>query len=299
LWNGLTLVFLTISLSLIVDAVPRFLSGGLDPLSVLSVLVPSLLALLTSGALTPLGKEVRNYLFQWVGKSFWPFLGMVLSLVLALGLIVFHHSYFDDLALYFDKKGEQLYLQGKWEESLSNYQKAIAFNPGNAQAQYHLGILYEDLQKFDLAMTAYQLAVKQDNSLLRLQAYNNWGRLLILQKKYGEAIAPLLEAKNALPKQVNPPGDLSKIKYALFKNLGWAQLELKNYVEAESILKEAISLAPQQAPAYCLLAQVQEAQKTAARPTWEQCIAYADSSKPDEYLWVSLAREKLKKGVKP
>ena len=46
LWNGLTLVFLTIAVSLIADAVPRFLSGGLDTVSVLAVIIPSLLTLL-------------------------------------------------------------------------------------------------------------------------------------------------------------------------------------------------------------------------------------------------------------
>ena len=50
LWNGLSLVFLTISVSLIVDGIPRFLSGGLDIASVLAVIIPSLLALLTSAA---------------------------------------------------------------------------------------------------------------------------------------------------------------------------------------------------------------------------------------------------------
>ncbi len=64
LWNGLTLVFLALSVSLIVDAIPKFLSGGLDTASVLAVIIPSLLALLTSGALTPMGREARSYLFQ-------------------------------------------------------------------------------------------------------------------------------------------------------------------------------------------------------------------------------------------
>jgi hypothetical protein len=86
LWNGLTLVFLAISLSLIADAVPRFLSGGLDTIGVLAVIIPSLLALLTSGALTPIGREARNYLFQKLAKSYWSFFSMAIALIFLLFL---------------------------------------------------------------------------------------------------------------------------------------------------------------------------------------------------------------------
>lgn len=305
LWNSLTLVFMTISVSLIVDAVPRFLSGGLDTFSVLAVMIPSLLALLTSGALTPIGQAARNYLFEKLPKSYWSLLSLVLALILALSSIVIHQFFFDDLAVYFHQQGKQFYLQGQWEQALSNYQKAIALHPSYAQAHYDLGILYEDLQQFDRANAEYQLAVKQDNSanlLVRLNAYNNWGHLLLLQKEYAKAITPLLEGKNALnDEQVKTDGELQKVKYTLLKNLGWAQLELKNYVEANSLLQQAIHLDSEKAPAYCLLAQVLEAQaqKKEALKSWKKCIAYADSGRSDEYLWLSIAREKLKQKSQP
>ncbi len=305
LWNGLTLVFLTISVSLIVDAVPRFLSGGLDVFSALVVIIPSLLVLLTSGALTSIGREARNYLFEKLAKSYWSLLSPALAFGLALSLIVIHQCFFDDLAVYFHQQGEQFYLKGQWEQAFSNYQKAIALNPSYAEAHYHLGILYEDLQQFDQAKTEYQLAVKQDNSansLIRLQAYNNWGHLLILQKEYAKAITPLLEGKNALnEEQVKTEGNLQKVNYALLKNLEWVQLELKNYSEAQSWLNEAIALDSQRAPAHCLLAHVLEAQaqKNEALESWKQCVAYANRGLPDEYLWLSIAREKLKKESQP
>jgi len=106
LWNGLTLAFLAISLSLIVDAVPRFLSGGLDAFSAGAVIIPSLLALLTSGALTPIGREARNYLFQNLAQPNWPLLSLILALGLALSLLAIHHSFFDDLAVHFYRRGE-------------------------------------------------------------------------------------------------------------------------------------------------------------------------------------------------
>ncbi len=302
LWNGLTLVFLAISVSLIVDGIPRFLSGGLDKASVLAVIIPSLLALLTSGTLTPIGREARSYLFQKLNQSLWPLLSLLLSLALALSLMVIHQFFFDDLAVSFHAQGQHFYAQEQWEQALSNYQKAIALDPSYAQAHYELGIVYEELQQFDKAKIEYLLAVRQDNSadsLIRLQAYNNWGHLLILKKEYTQAIAPLIEGKNALDKeQVKTSEDFQKVKYALLKNLGWAQLELKNYSGAKSLLQEAISLNSTRAPAYCLLAQVLEAQaqKDKALKNWNNCVAYADLGRPDEYLWLSIAREELKKG---
>lgn len=304
LWNGITLVFLTISVSLIADAVPRFLSGGLDAVSVLAVIIPSLLTLLTSGALTPIGREFRNYLFQKLAKSYWSLVTMTIALIL-LGLLIFAHNSFPEIAVYFHDRGEQQYIAGKLEQSLGNYQKAIALNPSYAEAHYKLGLVYEDLQQFPQAQTEYQLAVQQDVSatlLTRLKAYNNWGRLLIMQKKYTQAIAPLLKGKNALDEeQVITNSDFQQVKYALLKNLGWAQLELKHYSEAKSLLQEAIDLDSNQAPAYCLLARVFEGQKQKqeASDNWQKCIAYADANSPDEYLWKSIAQEKLEKERKP
>ena len=291
-------------MSLIADAVPRFLSGGLDTISVLAVIIPSLLTLLTSGALTPIGRAARNYLFQKLAKSYWSLLTMAIALILLCLLILAHNS-FPHIAVYFHARGKEQYLAGKLEESKANYQKAIALNPSYAEAHYHLGLLYEDLQQFPKAQTEYQLAVQQDVSatlLTRLKAYNNWGRLLILQKKYTQAIAPLLEGKNALDEeQVTTNRDFQQVKYALLKNLGWAQLELKHYSEAKSLLKEAIDLHSKKAPSYCLLAQVFEGQSQTkeALGNWSKCIAYADGNSPDEYLWKSIAQEKLEKERKP
>jgi len=97
-----------------------------------------------------------------------------------------------------------------------------------------------------------------------------------------------------MPKaQVKTSEEFGTVKYALLKNLGWAQLELQNYSEAKSLLQDAIALDSTKAPAYCLLAQVLESQKEEALTTWNSCLAYADPGKPDEYLWLSIAREKI------
>ena len=166
---------------------------------------------------------------------------MAIALIFLVFLVVFH-QFFPQFAVYFHSQGEQQYKEGQLEQALSNYQKAIALNPSYAQAHYHLGILYEDLQQFDQANAEYQLAVKQDNSansLTRLQADNNWGHLLILQKEYAKAITPLLEGKNTLDEErVKNNQDFQKVKYALLKNLGCCPPPLKRGRTALLSLKE-------------------------------------------------------------
>ena len=84
------------------------------------------------------------------------------------------------------------------------------------------------------------------------------------------------------------------MRYDLYKNLGWARLGQARYDEALVALQEAIKLADEEAPAYCLLAQVLEAEESqgeALDDAWETCLRYADSSRPDEDLWLGLARQ--------
>lgn len=301
LWSGLTLVLLTISVSLTADAATRFLSGGFDALSALTIAIPSVLALLTSGTLTKVGKDARQYLFsRWnIAPRRWEISTLAFSLLLLISLAIFHQSY-GFMATKFNQHGVIHYQANRLDSALSDYQRAIALQPNYAEAHYHLGLLYEDLQKLKEAKTEYQLAVENGSdspaSLPMLKARNNLGRLHLLEKKYELAIPPLLEVFNALDEeQVEANEEYKKLKYTVLKNLGWAQLELGNTVEAKIKLQEAIQLFEQKASGHCLLAQVYEKQN---RPKltiaeWKKCRTLVDISNPDEYRWLSIAREKL------
>ena len=301
LWNSLSIVFWTISVSLIADGVARLLSGGLDTLSILAIIIPSILALLTSGNLTPIGKGIKEYFSQKFNRFILTIVNLFISFALFVSLVITHQFFYDNLAVYFHDRGLNFYQQGQLEQALANYHKAIALDHGYSEAHYNSGIVYEDLQQLDKAQTEYLLSVQKDdgsnNSLISLKAYNNWGRLLILEKKYVRAITPLIEGKNALDEQkVQGEPELQQVQYALLKNLGWTHLELKNYSSAESLLNEAIAVQGDKAPAYCLLAQLWEArsQEQKALDNWNLCLVNADSTSPDEYFWLSIAREKVK-----
>lgn len=302
-WSILTLIFLTISISLTADAASRFLSGGFDILSALTIAVPSLLALLTSGALTKAGKDARKYLFTLIGipSNRWEIITVSLSLLLLVGLALFHQSY-GCIATQFNQKGVNHYEAHRFDSALSDYQRAIALQPNYAEAHYHLGLLYEDLQKLPEAKTEYQLAIENGSdspsSLPVLKARNNLGRLHLLEKKYNLAVPPLLGLKHFFAQQQPKASKESqKLKYDLNKNMGWAQLGLSNTTVAQSFLNKAIKLSDQKAASYCLRAQVYEQQnkQTQALQDWRACLSRKSNlqTNPEEYQWKNTAREKL------
>ncbi len=302
-WAGLTLVLLTISLSLTADAAARFLSGGLDALSVLTIAVPSILAMLTSGTLTKVGKDARQYLFtRWqIEPRRWEVVTLAFTFLLFLSLVGFHQSY-SFMAVWFNNRGVSHYEANRLGSALSDYQRAIALQPNYAQAHYHLGLLYEDLQKLKEAKAEYQLAVENGAdapaSLPMLKARNNLGRLHLLEKKYALAMPPLLEVENAInEEQVKANEDYKKLKYTALKNLGWAQLGEGHTKVAGSLLQEAIQLFEKKAAIYCLRAQVYEKQKQLklALKDWERCLSMESNFKTnsEEYRWQTIAREKL------
>jgi len=155
------------------------------------------------------------------------------------------------------------------------------------QIDYNLGRLYEDLEQSDKARTQYRLAAQGDLDA----GYNELARLSIENKKYSEAVSLLFKGLELVSEEDK------ETRYALWKNLGWAQLEQKRYAEAETSLREAISFnnTQNQASAHCLLAQVLE-EKDAAKSAlteWENCLKYANPRYPEEYEWIEQARQRI------
>jgi uncharacterized protein HemY len=85
----------------------------------------------------------------------------------------------------------------------------------------------------------------------------------------------------------------------LYKSLGWAKLEQKNYDEAKTYLEKARTLYPR-ADTYCLLAQVQEKRGATqdARLSWEACLL-AESSLPEVQRWRQQFLDRVLGSVEP
>lgn len=291
LWSALSVSFLTISLGLVTNIAPRFLSGGPDILGAVTVMGQSVLTLLAvGGVLTKAGREAIERILTRLKlpKQSWQAMSCGFSLLLLLGLVSFRLS-LPQIAGIYNQRGLDSYKNGQWSSALSSYLRALQLNPDYAEAHFNLGVLYEDLQDFDKARTEYRIALQAEDG----RAYNNLARLYILDKKYALAIPLLIQGQKLAKDQES--------KYALLKNLGWVRLEQSRYAAAESYLREAVELMDARAPAHCLLAQTLEKQKNRKESLheWESCLRHASSSRPDEDAWIDQAKKRLKaKGTK-
>ena len=287
LWSAGSVTLLTASLSLVVDISSRFLTGVPDTLGAFTITTQSVLTLLAAGgALTKTGQETieRLLISLNIPKHFQNEVKFGFALLLFLCLFSFRFS-LPKIAIFYNIQGDKDYEANRFASAQSNYSRAIKLNPDDLKTHHRLGQLYERLQDFDRARTEYQIAVYGDFG----KGYNNLARLYILDKKYTAAIALLKQAQLATKDSQD-----KELQYGLLKNLGWALLEQKRYVEAENNLQQAINLASDRAPAYCLMAQIKERQNDKKKAKeWERCLAYATEYNADEYTWIGMAKQCL------
>jgi tetratricopeptide (TPR) repeat protein len=285
LWTALVVVCLTISLGLVADISSRFLSGGPDTWASMAVVGQSMLTLLAAGgALTIAGREgIKRILSSLnVPQNLWQEAKLILAIGLLSILLILRFS-LPRIAVEYNNRGLQNYMAGNLTSARFDYERAIKLDPDYIEAHYNLALLYEDLQQLSDAQKEYLIAVQGGLDA----AYNNLARLDILNQNYAAAV-PLLK------QGLSAAGD-NAVKYDLHKNLGWARLGQARYEEAIAELQSAINLAPDRAPAHCLLAQVLEARTDAtdSQAEWNLCLTYADASRPDEDQWIGLARQRL------
>lgn len=204
--------------------------------------------------------------FNWVGKL------ALASFFLLGGLWAFSPQ----IVYNFNKKGFLSYKNKRLDNAEISYKTALFFKPNDGKTNYNLGVLHEDQQEYDKARAAYQIAVNAGFN----QALNNLARLEILDRQYAKAL-PLLEKALPLAKD-------NKIKYAVYKNLGWAQLELGRYEAAHNNLEKAINISSARSVAYCLEAVLLERQgnKQASISNWKKCYDKLPSEFPEEQRWV-------------
>lgn len=196
-------------------------------------------------------------------------------------------------AIFLNNRGYEKFRVGKNErdlqDALQDLNLALMLQPTLADALYNRGLIYQEKQDLDLARANYQGAVEHRYA----PAYGNLARLEIIREhNYSKAVKLSIDGLQLATDD--------EARYTLRKNLGWAQLKLKDYVQAEVNLQKAIVLDPQRGSAYCLLAQVLEVngKKPAAQEQWNNCLKFGRTDHPDERGWIKTAKSKLsKKGV--
>jgi tetratricopeptide (TPR) repeat protein len=196
------------------------------------------------------------------------------------------------IARFYNNQGVQYQQHGNLQTAMHNYERALSLNSGYAEAHYNLADAYEEIPDYDRALGEYKKAIDADVTFY--SAYNNLSRLYILRLgDYGAALRLLDRAMSLKPKEPS-------VQYSLYKNYGWATLELHQLHQAEQNLRSAVALDPGRGAAHCLLAKVLDAQgrSSDAVAEWESCAAH--STQPEvEPEWRSEAWEKLSRGSVP
>ncbi|HEY9647732.1 MAG TPA: tetratricopeptide repeat protein [Chroococcidiopsis sp.] len=306
----LSLVALTFSFTVMLDTLKRVSGEGLDTTGLLPVIVQVLLTLAGgAAALTSKGRQwLETCMARWrIPKHFWAELSLVVALIVTLTVVGIHELYLPHLAIARQQQGIAAHERDQFDSALTAYRQAIALRPDFTEVHYYLGSLYEDLQQEEQAIAEYQLVVNSDfvldpnqftdqayleRLLVQLRAYNNLGRLYLLEESERKAWLPLergLSLVKADLAQTNP--DVAREYYNLLKNMAWVRVQQERYLEAVTLANQAIEQDAQRAPGYCLKAAALDAQKQydAALPIWESCVQYADGSNSDEDHWVGMA----------
>jgi predicted Zn-dependent protease len=84
------------------------------------------------------------------------------------------------------ERATDLMNQGQWEAAVQQYQIAIQADPGNVDAYYRLGLLYQRLRRWSQSASTAEKAYRLDPRNPEVQAL--WGHALLRQGRYPESI---------------------------------------------------------------------------------------------------------------
>ncbi|WP_293125187.1 tetratricopeptide repeat protein [Microcoleus sp. bin38.metabat.b11b12b14.051] len=144
--------------------------------------------------------------------------------------------------------GNRLFGQGKRDEAIDSYSKAIAIKPDWAEAYANIGSARSQQGNLDAAIAAYQQAVALKPELEVL--HFNLGNSFLQQCKYEEAIA---NYQNTLKIKPDWP--------EVHANLGSCFSMQGRLEEALASYQQALALKPDWAEVYCRMGHIQKQDK--------------------------------------
>ncbi|MGL5197006.1 MAG: tetratricopeptide repeat protein, partial [Chroococcales cyanobacterium] len=207
-------------------------------------------------------------------------IGIILA---SLGIISWQ-KFAPTLATRLNNSGMDSYGIGDLSDYWKKLDLAGVFDPYNPTVYYNKAWPCETVRDYDCARVNYQKAARLGSA----PAYNQLGSISMkVDKDYHTALHFFTQGLQL--------ATLERDKFALYKNLGWTQLKLGREVEAGDSLEMALNLNQNYASPYCLLAQVREnlGQFPEAIAFWEECQILANPQKPEEYLWLGMAKQRL------
>ncbi|MGR3277859.1 protein kinase domain-containing protein [Acaryochloris marina NIES-2412] len=158
---------------------------------------------------------------------------------------------------------------------LESYYKGLDVKPKDDVLFYNLGTIHEDVQDYAKARQYYQKSIDASQGQY-LAPVNNLARLDLLDNKPQEAEARI--------QQVLDQSDHDRVMASLYKNLGWARYQQKQYVQAVVSLKKSMQFNPEEVSTHCLLAKAENALGQPSIANWEICM-FAKSDLPEIWEW--------------
>ena len=157
---------------------------------------------------------------------------------------------------------------------LESYRKGLEIKPGDAVLSYNLGRIHDEFQEYGKAREYYQKAIDENSSYVF--PANNLARLDLIDEKPQQAEERI--------RTVLSQAEDDSVKASLYKNLGWAQYQQKQYVQAIESLKTSSELNPENISTYCLLAKSDNALGRPSLANWELCF-FGNSKLPEVWQW--------------
>jgi protein O-GlcNAc transferase len=136
--------------------------------------------------------------------------------------------------------GSAFHDQGRLETAISCYRKALDLKPDFLQAHVNLGIAYQRLKQFNKALSCFEGALNLEPDCA--EAYINMGNLYQAQARHRQALTCYRQAVHIEPE--NPVAHL---------NLGIALKKVGNTTEAAASYRRALNLKPDYAKACAYL----------------------------------------------
>ncbi len=116
------------------------------------------------------------------------------------------------------KKGNDLYIEKKYDQALTKYQDALLSDPENERIQFNVANTLYWKKKYEEALKEYQKVVGTEELELEQQSYFNLGNALYRMGKLPESILAYQQALKLNPDDMDAKYNLEYVRRKLKQN---------------------------------------------------------------------------------
>ncbi len=190
------------------------------------------------------------------------------------GLELDHQGRLEDAMAYYEKAlalkpdyfearynlGFALLRLGRMDDAARNFRMALAIDPRAPEANTNLGIVLAEQGKFEEAVARFDRALKSRPDLAAIYidrglAFERMGRLADAYRDYTDGLK-LMAEQDAEEAGLPVPAGMKADRPLAHRNLGWLLVRMGRLAEAEGQLTEAVRLRPKDPDMAALLGEV-------------------------------------------